>query len=85
MAIKKSNGTTESAKPLYEVLEKCGVISENGDWKTELRYVSWNGREPKYDIRPWKDDPDGEKCGKGITLTGDELETLLGILKGMEE
>ena len=84
MAIKKSN-TTESAKPLYEVVEKCGVLSENGEWKTELRYVSWNGREPKYDIRPWKDDADGEKCGKGITLTGDELEALLGILKGMEE
>jgi hypothetical protein len=84
MAFKKSNNT-ESTKPSYEVLEKCGVISENGDWKTELRYVSWNGREPKYDIRPWKDDPDGEKCGKGITLTGQELEALLGILKEMEE
>ena len=81
MAFKKSNGNTKgNESPSYEVLEKCGVISTNGEWKTELRFISWNGREPKYDIRPWKDEPDGEKCGKGITLTGEELESLMNLL-----
>ena len=81
MAFKKSN--VVKIEPTYEVLEYCGTISTNGNWKTELRYISWNGREAKYDLRPWKDDPDGEKCGKGITLTGEELEALLELLKIM--
>ena len=44
--------------------------------------VSWNGREPKYDIRDWA--PDGVKMGKGISLTHDELAILKGILEDME-
>lgn len=84
MAFKKSNTNTKgNESPIYEVLEKCGIISTNGDWKTELRYISWNGREPKYDLRPWKDDLDGEKCGKGITLTGEEMENLMNLLNTM--
>ncbi len=86
MAIKKSNAKANDEIKM-EVLEKCGVISEgtNG-WTTELRYVAWNGNEPKYDIRAWKEKEDGtEMCGKGITLTGEQLERLGEIIKGMEE
>lgn len=83
MAFKKSSVTAAKTEPTCEIIEKCGVISTNGDWSTELRYVSWNGREAKYDIRSWKDTPDGETCGKGITLTGDELEALMNILNKM--
>ena len=36
--------------------------------------ISWNGREPKYDIRDWS--PEHEKMGKGVTLSKDELEAL---------
>ncbi len=77
MAIKKS-GKAKDEGIKYEVLEKCGVIAErNGDYNLELRYVAWNGGEAKYDIRPWKQKDDGtETCGKGITLTGEELESL---------
>ena len=66
----------------YEVIEKCGVIAErNGGYNLELRYVSWNGAEPKYDIRTWKTKDDGtEVCGKGITLSGEELENLGDII-----
>ena len=85
MAFKKSAAKTTS-EPSYSVIEDCGIISSNGKgWVTKLRYLSWNGKEPKYDIRPWKLEDDGtEKCGKGITFTGEELESLLSILKRME-
>ena len=51
----------------YEVVEHIGILSEqkNG-WKKELNLVSWNGREPVYDIRTWS--PDGSKMGKGVTI-----------------
>jgi len=59
----------------FEIKEAIGVISETEKgWKKELNLVSWNDREPKYDIRDW--DPTHAKMGKGITLTKDELQKL---------
>ena len=44
--------------------------------------MSWNGKEAKYDLRTWKTDEDGEeKCGKGIGLSGEELEALGELIK----
>ena len=38
----------------YEIAEELGVLSENEKgWRKELNLVSWNEREPKYDIRDW--------------------------------
>ena len=61
-------------------IEKIGIIrqSTNG-WNKELRLVSWNDTDPKYDIRDWS--PDDEKMGKGITLTEEEARNLLGLLE----
>lgn len=59
----------------YEVTEKIAVLSESSKgWTKELNLISWNGREPKYDIREWS--PDGSKMGKGITLSDEEVEVL---------
>ena len=82
MAIKKSGKTNEIS---YEVLEKCGVISEgNGGYNMELRYISWNGKKPKYDVRTWGTKDDGtEIMGKGITLTGEQLEKLGEIINDL--
>ena len=44
--------------------------------------VSWNEREPKYDLREWN--PDHTRMGKGITLTEEEVETLKKLLNGEE-
>ncbi|WP_153464488.1 YdbC family protein [Sediminibacillus terrae] len=67
----------------YEIIETIGVISESPKgWKKELNLVSWNGREPKYDIRDW--DPDHEKMGKGITLTKEEAENLKKVLENLD-
>lgn len=66
----------------YEVKKTVGVISENGKAKMEIRLISWNEATPKYDIRDWWHDKDGnEKMGKGITFTEEELKSLYEILK----
>lgn len=62
----------------YEIIETIGVPSENAKgWKKELNLVSWNSREPKYDLRDWA--PEHEKMGKGVTLTNEELKELKSI------
>ena len=64
----------------YEIVEQIGVISESAKgWTKELNRISWNGGEPKYDIRDWA--PEHEKMGKGVTLTKNEAENLLSLLK----
>lgn len=35
----------------YEIINNIGIISERtASWRKELNRISWNGREPKYDI-----------------------------------
>ena len=59
----------------YEITEKIAVLSESSKgWTKELNLISWNDREPKYDIREWS--PDGTKMGKGITLSDEEVAIL---------
>ena len=59
----------------YEVVERIAVLSESSKgWTKELTLLSWNDREPKYDIREWS--PDGSKMGKGITLSDEEVAVL---------
>ena len=60
----------------FAIKKHIKVLSENkSGWKKELCLVSWNGAEPKYDIREWAKDYD--KCGKGVTLTDDEAKNLV--------
>lgn len=67
----------------YDIVKKIGVLSKAGSgWSKELNLVSWNDREPKYDIRDWS--ADGAKMGKGVTLSKDELLALREILNKME-
>ena len=67
----------------YEITVRIAVLSESANgWERQLNMVSWNGREPKYDIRDWA--PAGSKMGKGISLTHDELSILKGILDELE-
>lgn len=67
----------------YEIVEKIAVLSESSKgWSKELNLISWNDRDPKYDIREWS--PDGEKMGKGITLSDEEVRVLKDALSGRE-
>ena len=67
----------------YEIVESVAVLSENPKgWTKELNLISWNGRDPKYDIREWA--PDLEKMGKGVTLSMEEMEALKEAVKGLK-
>ena len=64
----------------YEMIKEIAVLSTSDSGYTkEINLISWNGKEPKYDIRSFS--PNREKCGKGITLTEKEAGNLLASLK----
>ena len=66
----------------FEILKEIGVLSESArGWKKELNLVSWNDKEPKYDLREWA--PRHEKMGKGVTLSEEELVALKDVLDKM--
>jgi len=68
----------------YEVVQEICVLSENSSgWTKELNLVSWNDREPKFDLREWA--PRRGKMGKGITLTRDEMSMIISAVTEMEE
>lgn len=63
----------------FDIVEHLGVVSENDKgWKKELNLVSWNDREPKYDLRDWSENH--ERMNKGVTLTKEEITMLKDIL-----
>ena len=63
----------------FEITKHIGVLSENAKgWTKELNLVSWNDREPKYDIREWS--PEHDKMGKGVTLSEEEVAKLKLLL-----
>lgn len=67
----------------YEIIKKVGVLSKSASgWAKELNLISWNDREPKYDLRDWS--ADGTKMGKGVTLSKDELLALKELLNNIE-
>lgn len=64
----------------FEIVRTVGVVSESASgWRKELNLISWNDAAPKYDLRDWA--PDHEKMGKGITLTSEEAEALVKLLR----
>lgn len=67
----------------YDIIEEIGKLSESGtSWSKELNLISWNDREPKYDLRDWA--PEHAKMGKGITLTIEEIKVLKDVLNGLD-
>lgn len=79
-----ANTNKKNTEVTFEVIKKIAVISSNEKSSLELRLVSWNGGDAKYDIRTWYATKDGtEKCGKGIRLTEEELARFAEILGEM--
>ena len=67
----------------YEIVNKIGVLSKSASgWSKEINLISWNDREPKYDIRDWSGD--GATMGKGVTLSKEVLLALRDVLNNME-
>lgn len=68
----------------FEIIETVAVLSEGAKgWKKELNLVSWNGREPKYDIRDWSEDH--TKMGKGVTISSEELAILKKAINSLTD
>ena len=67
----------------YSVIDEIAILVESAKgWKKELNLISWNDREPKYDIREWA--PDREKMGKGLTLSKEEIIALRHALNKLD-
>lgn len=69
----------------YEIIRPVATVSEGGSLVMELNLISYNGAEPKYDLRKWRTVDGGKKMQKGITLTPEELRDLRYILNKMGE
>ncbi len=64
----------------YEIYKHIGDISHpNNGWTKELNFISWDDREPVYDIRTWSNDH--TKYGKGVTITAGEMKVLQLLIK----
>ena len=67
----------------YEIIKNVGTLSTSASgWAKELNLVSWNDRDPKYDLRDWS--ADHSKMGKGVTLSKEELLALKELLNSLE-
>jgi hypothetical protein len=67
----------------FEIVKLIGILSESTKgWNKELNLISWNDRDPKYDIREWS--PEHDKMGKGVTLSKEEIVVLQDMLNGLE-
>ena len=74
----------DMAEITYEITKELGVISEDAKgWTKELNLISWNEREPKFDIRSWN--PDHTRMSKGISLTEEEMEKLVELFNERNE
>lgn len=90
MAINKSGKPVNNGEIKYDVQEDYLIATRtkaNGNTEElRLRFMSWNDREPRYDIRPWyKDDDGNERCSKGVALSGEELVSLGEIIQKLAE
>ncbi|MCK6539979.1 MAG: PC4/YdbC family ssDNA-binding protein [Anaerolineales bacterium] len=67
----------------YEIIQTIGAVSVSASgWAKELNLISWNDREPKFDLRDWS--ADHSKMGRGVTLTREELLSLRDLLNSLD-
>lgn len=62
----------------YEILETLVNFPEQKGYHLELNLIKWGDNDPKYDLRRWNDDR--TKMTKGITLSKEELVSIIGAL-----
>lgn len=59
----------------YRIYKHIGNLSKpNNGWTKELNLISWENREPVYDIRTWN--ADHSEYGKGVTITASQMAVL---------
>lgn len=63
----------------FEITERIGVIDKsNTGWSLEINKISWNGGQPKYDLRNWNENH--TRMTRGITLTEKQMEKLIEVV-----
>lgn len=64
----------------YEIIEEIGTIGSPtaSGWSTRLNLISWNGGNPKLDIRSWSEDM--SRMGKGVTFSKEDAKDLAVLL-----
>lgn len=65
----------------YDIIAYLGKLGERDSmgFQKEVNIVSWCDKPAKIDIRGWNEDHTVMR--RGLTLSDEEAETLLGILK----
>ncbi len=76
-----SEQTNADRKVTCQIVADYGAISSNSKqgWARNLRLISWNDKPAKFDIREWN----GDKAGKGMTFTREEMRNLRDLLNGL--
>lgn len=66
----------------YKIYKHIGNLSQaNNGWIKELNLISWDNREPVYDIRTWNSEH--TEYGKGVTITAGQMAVLKNLLNEM--
>lgn len=76
----RTNPEKEAKDQIMWRIEACvGIIAENKvtGWSKELNLVSWNGKDPRYDIREWS--PEHDKMSRGVTLSPFEMKAMVDM------
>lgn len=70
----------------YEIVKHIATLSKHGIVSKELTYTSFQGSDPKYDLRTWSNfgEPE-ERMLKGITLDEAELKALQEALASIKD
>lgn len=70
---------------IYTVQETLATLSETASTAKKLTLTSWNGGPAKLDLRTWYETDDGERPGRGVTLTEAEAAALFNVLDDVLE
>lgn len=73
----------------YQIQENIVTLSEGMQNAKRLAVVKWADNPARLELRQWLKNEDGEKPGKGVTLTADEARALFvglrSYLQSLEE
>lgn len=70
---------------VYAVQETLATLSTTTSTAKKLTLTSWNGAPAKLDLRTWYETDDGERPGRGVTLTEAEAAALFNVLDDVLE
>ncbi|MCQ2533823.1 MAG: hypothetical protein MJ172_04570 [Clostridia bacterium] len=70
----------------FVITEHIETVSESkdGEYTLELNKVAWNDKQPKYDLRRWRNTDNGKIAQRGLTIQDWELEALKNVLNSLE-